>query len=152
MKTADIIRELVEDAVSSLGYELIDIEFKKEQTNWVLTLYINREEGAITLDDCECVSRAVDPILDEADPIAQQYYLSVSSPGLDRPLKTQRDYMHNIGKYVTLKLYAPVEKKKEFIGELTHYDGEKISLLCKDGTQRHFLLKDVAQVKPYIDF
>lgn len=86
LKLTDRIFELTESKVRELGYELYDVEYQKEYDNWVLTLYIDSKDG-ISLDDCEIVSNAVDPILDEADPIEQAYYLSVSSVGIDRPLK-----------------------------------------------------------------
>ena len=89
MKLTDRIFELTESKIRELGYELYDVEYQKEYDNWVLTLYIDSKDG-ISLDDCEIVSNAVDPILDEADPIEQAYYLSVSSVGIDRPMKRQR--------------------------------------------------------------
>ena len=134
-----------------MGYELIDVEFLKEQTDWVLTLYIDSMNG-ITIDDCERVSRAVEPILDEADPVVQSYFLSVSSPGLDRPLKKDCDFERSIGKELTVKLYAPLDKKKEFTGTLKSFDSEVFTLDCKDGKERTFLRKDAANVRPYIAF
>ena len=88
MKLADSLDALLRPVVTELGYELAEVEFIKEYGNWVLTLYIEREDGtSADLDDCEKVSRAVDPVLDQADPIEQEYFLSVSSIGLDRPIK-----------------------------------------------------------------
>ena len=86
MKTTELVESLLRETVESLGFTLCDVEFAKEYGNWVLTLYIDRE-GGVDLNDCERVSRAVDPILDREDPIEQTYYLSVSSLGLDRPLR-----------------------------------------------------------------
>ena len=97
LKLTDRIFELTESKVRELGYELYDVEYQKEYDNWVLTLYIDSKDG-ISLDDCEIVSNAVDPILDEADPIEQAYYLSVSSVGIDRPLKKDKDFQRSIGK------------------------------------------------------
>ena len=151
MKTTDAVRALVEDKITSMGYDLVDVEFKKEQTDWVLTFFIDQPEG-ITLEDCERVSREIDPILDEADPILQQYYLSVSSPGIDRPLKTERDYTRHLQKMITIKLYAAVEKKKEFTGSLLVFDENTLQLQGKDGKARVFERKDIAQAKPYIEF
>ncbi|MDL2259020.1 ribosome maturation factor RimP [Eubacteriales bacterium OttesenSCG-928-K08] len=147
----DIVTTLVKKPIEDMGYELIDLEFKKEQSDWVLTIFIDKE-GGVTLNDCEAVSRVVDPILDEHDPIEQSYYLSVSSPGLDRPLKTERDFQRNINKPVVVKLYAQVEKKKEFTGELKEFSEQEITIACNDGSLRTFLKKDVAQVKPHIEF
>ncbi len=151
MRTVDVVEELVSGTVEELGYELVEVEFVKEQEGWVLILYIDHPNG-ITLDDCERVSRAVDPILDEADPIQQSYYLSVSSLGLDRPLKKDRDFQRNIGKQITVKLYAPIEKKKEFTGTLTAFDAAGFSLQLKDGSEMHILRKDAALIRPYIEF
>lgn len=127
MKLTDKIFELVEPTVKSLGYELYEVEYQKEFDNWVLTLYIEGPNG-VSLDDCELVSNAVDPILDEADPIEQAYYLSVSSLGLDRPLKTDRDYARNIGNVLDVKLYAPLSGKKELTGTLKEYDKDTFTI------------------------
>jgi len=150
LRTVDVVEQLVSGTVQELGYELCDVEFLKEQGNWVLTLYIHSPEG-ITLDDCEKVSRAVDPILDEADPIEQSYYLSVSSLGIDRPLKKQRDFERNLGNVVEVKLYAPRNKKKEFMGELVSFDEEGFLINTKDAQER-FTYKETAQVRPHIEF
>ncbi len=151
MKTSEVVRALVEQPISQLGCELVDIEFQKEQGNWVLTLFIEKE-GGVNIEDCERVSRAVEPIIDEADPIEQSYYLSVSSPGLDRPLKNERDFLRHIGKDVLVKLYVKQDDKKEFIGTLLTYKEGSITLACRDNKEREFPLKGVAQVKPYIEF
>lgn len=151
MKTVDTVQALTQGAISALGFELIDIEFQKEQTDWVLTLYIDSPNG-ITIDDCERVSRAVEPLLDEADPIPQAYFLSVSSPGLDRPLKKDRDFERALGKAVDVKLYAPQDKKKEFSGALLRFDAESFTIGEPNGKERTILRKDAANVRPHIDF
>ncbi len=151
MRTVDAVETLVKGPIQEMGYELADVEFQKEQGNWVLTLYIDRPEG-ITLEDCEAVSRQVEPLLDEADPIEQHYYLSVSSLGIDRPLKKDRDFERNLGNVLELKLYAPLEKKKEFLGTLVSYDAQGFVLDCQDGKQRSFLRKDAALLRPHIEF
>ena len=105
----------------------------------------------MTIDDCELVSRTVDPILDEADPIEQQYYLSVSSLGLDRPLKKDADYQRNLGKRIEVKLFAPFNGKKEFKGELVRFD--ETSLVIRDGeTERTLERKAVALARPELTF
>ncbi len=151
MKTIDAVDALLRPVVTQMGYELDEVEFIKEHGNWVLTLYIEKPDSTVTLDDCEAVSRAVDPILDEADPIEQAYYLSVSSIGIDRPLKKERDYERNLGNRITAKLYAPQKGKKEFTGELTAYDEASFTLNI-DGSEMKILRKDASSVKPYIDF
>ena len=151
MKTVERVQELTQELVAQLGYELVEVEFAKEAAGWVLTLYIDSPSG-ITLDDCEQVSRAVDPVLDEADPIEQAYYLSVSSLGLDRPIKKDRDFQRNVGKSVTVKLYAPVEKKKEFTGKLMDFNDTAFTLVLEDGAQITFERRDAALIRPYISF
>ena len=125
MNTAQRVEQLLKQPVAELGYELCDVEFLKEYGDWVLTLYIDKE-GGVNIDDCERVSRAVDPMLDEADPIEQAYMLSVSSLGLDRPLKKDADFARNIGKRIEVKLFAPKNGKKEFKGELISFDENNI--------------------------
>lgn len=150
MKTTQRVEELVKDTVHELGYELCDVEFQKEYGNWVLTLYIDKP-GGVSLDDCECVSKAVDPVLDEADPIEQAYYLSVSSLGLDRPLKKDSDFQRNIGKRIEVKLFAPIDGKKEFSGELLSFDAETLTVRNEKG-ERTLERKSVALAKPELKF
>ena len=154
MKLTDRIFELTESKVRELGYELYDVEYQKEYDNWVLTLYIDSKDG-ISLDDCEIVSNAVDPILDEADPIEQAYYLSVSSVGIDRPLKKDKDFQRSIGKTIDVKLYAPLKGKKEFCGE---FDAESFTVRTlprKPGEASETVTvgrRQAALVRPHIDF
>ena len=150
MKTADTVFELVRPTVENMGFELDEVEFQKEQGNWVLTLYIDKE-GGVNIDDCENVSRAVDPILDEADPIEQHYYLSVSSIGIDRPLKKEKDYRRNMGNELIVKLYAPKDGKKELRGVLTAFTEEELTIETQAGPVT-VLKKDAALVRPYISF
>ncbi len=149
MKLTDRIFELLEPTVKSLGYELYEVEFQKEYDNWVLTLFIDKAEG-VDLDDCERVSNAVDPILDEADPIEQAYYLSVSSVGIDRPIKKDKDFQRNIGKKVDVRLYAPMDGKKELTGELLSFDAE--SFCISAGGEKTIPRKACALIRPHIDF
>ena len=153
MKTADTVDALLRPLVEGMGYNLDEVEYQKEQGNWVLTLYIEREDGtAADMNDCEKVSRAVDPALDEDDPIKEAYYLSVSSIGLDRPLKKDRDFQRNLGQKVTVKLYAPLEKKKEYTGVLVAFTAEGFTLELEGGKALIILRKDAAQIRPYIEF
>ena len=156
MKITEAVDQAVRATIEALGFELDEVEYQKEQGNWVLTLYIDAPEG-VTLDDCERVSHAVDPILDEADPIPDAYYLSVSSIGLDRPLKKDRDFARNVGNKLDVKLYAPVNKKKEFLGTLVSFDADSfiIALVEKGGAAGNEMTiarKDAALVRPHIDF
>ena len=156
MKITETVDQAVRATVEALGFELDEVEYQKEQGNWVLTLYIDAPEG-VTLDDCERVSHAVDPILDEADPIPDAYYLSVSSIGLDRPLKKDRDFVRNVGNKLDVKLYAPVNKKKEFLGTLVSFDADSFTIALVEkggaaGNEMTIARKDAALVRPHIDF
>lgn len=156
MKITEVVDQAVRATVEALGFELDEVEYQKEQGNWVLTLYIDAPEG-VTLDDCERVSHAVDPILDEADPIPDAYYLSVSSIGLDRPLKKDRDFARNVGNKLDVKLYAPVNKKKEFLGTLVSFDADSFTIALVEkggaaGNEMTIARKDAALVRPHIDF
>lgn len=150
-KVTDKARQTVMPILESLGYELVDIEYVCEHKNWYLNIYIDAP-GGITIDDCEKVSKALDLPLDEADPTdGRSYILGVSSPGLDRPLKTERDFARNIGKAVQAKLYAQIDGKKLFTGILAGYDGSTLKLETENGTVE-IAVKDIALVKPYIEF
>lgn len=150
LKLTDKIFELLEPTVRGLGYELYDVEYEKEYDNWVLTLFIDRPEG-VSLDDCELVSNTVDPILDEADPIEQAYYLSVSSVGLDRPLKKDKDFNRNLGKKIDVRLYAPVDGKKELTGTLVSFTADELTVALAKG-EKTLARKACALIRPHIDF
>ena len=150
MNTAQRVEQLLKGTVEELGYELCDVEFLKEYGDWVLTLFIDKPDG-VTIDDCERVSRTVDPILDEADPIEQQYYLSVSSLGLDRPLKKDADFQRSIGKRIEIKLFAPKDVKKEFVGELLRFDEATVVIGQKDG-ELSLERKSIALARPELIF
>ena len=150
MNTAQKVEQLLKQPVAELGFELCDVEFIKEYRDWVLTLYIDKE-GGVNIDDCERVSRAVDPLLDEADPIEQAYMLSVSSLGLDRPLKKDADFARNIGKRIEIKLFAPKNGKKEFTGELVSFDENNIVVKLESG-ELEIERKALALVRPELIF
>lgn len=152
MKITETVNALVSKAVEALGYEFVDVEFKKEQAGWVLTLFIDSPNG-ITLDDCERVSRTVEPIIDKADPIEQSYYLSVSSLGLDRPIKKDKDFKRNLNKKIVVKLYAPINGAKEFTGVLLDFDQDSFTIATSDKSGAKVIRrKDAAMIKPYIEF
>lgn len=153
MNTAQKVEQLLRSNVESLGFELCDVEYVKEYGDWVLTLYIDKP-GGVTIDDCELVSKAVDPILDEADPIEQQYFLSVSSLGLDRPLKKDADFNRNIGKRVEIKLFAPQNGKKEYVGELVRFSETEVVIRLGDDPsgERSFERKAIALARPELVF
>lgn len=136
--------------VESNGFELVDVEYVKEAGNWYLRGYIDKP-GGITVNDCETVSRAFSDRLDEDDFIEDSYIMEISSPGLDRPLKKEKDFARSIGKLVEIRTYRPIEKQKEFCGELTAYDNNSVTI-DEEGTPRTFDKKDIALVRLAIDF
>ncbi|MGM0395526.1 MAG: ribosome maturation factor RimP [Bacillota bacterium] len=122
-----VIKTMCKKVTSELGYELVDVEYLKENGDYYLRVYIHKPEG-INLDDCQIVSENLSSRLDEDDIIQKAYYLEVSSPGLDRPLKTDRDLERNLEKEVEVSLYKPLDGVKKYEGILKSYDGDSIEL------------------------
>jgi ribosome maturation factor RimP len=120
----DIARGIVEQGLAGTEYELVDVQFKSERGKWLLTVFVDKP-GGVTLDDCELINHIIDPILDSRDEIEGRHdYLIVSSPGLDRPIKTDGDFRRNIGRRIDVRLFSPVEEMREFTGVLHSFDGE----------------------------
>lgn len=127
-KTVEIVEEKICPIIEALGYEVVEVEFAKKVDGMNLTFYIDSPNG-ITLDDCEKVHKAIDEPLDQLNPTADgAYILNVSSCGLDRPLKTDKDLKRNLGKEVDIKLYKAINKKKEFTGKLISFNEETLTL------------------------
>ena len=138
--------ELIQPLIDANHFELVDVEWVKEGANWYLRVYIDKE-GGITVDDCELVSRAFEETLDKEDYISENYIFEVSSPGLDRPLKKEKDFIRNIGKDVEVKLYKAINKEKEFVGILTAYDDETVTLEMDDESTMTFNRSDIAIIR-----
>jgi ribosome maturation factor RimP len=150
-KIEDIVKDLAAPIVQKYSYELVDVEFIKEGANWYLRVYIDKQDG-ITIDDCEIVSKELSKKLDEIDPIKQSYFLEVSSPGLDRPLKKESDFEKFKGETVEVKLYKPLEGKKLFDGKLVGLiDGRVVIKREKAGTME-FERENIAVVRRSVDF
>ena len=145
-KTEAILTPIVE----SKGFELVDVEYVKEAGTWYLRGYIDKP-GVLTVNDCEDVSRAFSDILDEQDFIEDSYIMEISSPGLDRPLKKEKDFKRSLGKLVEIRTYRPIEKQKEFCGILNAYDSNSVTI-DEDGTERTFDKKDIALIRLAIEF
>lgn len=141
---------LLSPIVEAHGFELVDVEYVKEAGEWYLRGYIDKP-GGITVNDCEAVSRAFSDKLDEEDFIEESYIMEISSPGLDRPLKKEKDFARSMGKLVEIRTYRPIDKQKEFCGELTAYDSNSVTI-DEDGTARTFDRKDIALIRLYIEF
>lgn len=128
--SAERVYELIKDAVEAEGVRLWDVRFLKEGASWYLRVFIDKPEG-ISIDDCTNVSHAIDPIIDEADPIDASYYLEVCSPGIERELTRSRHYEESLGKQVRLKLYRAYDGKKEITGTLEDVTEENVTLVTE---------------------
>jgi ribosome maturation factor RimP len=125
---ATIVEDAVKGIVANCGCELYEVEYAKKQNGMNLTLFIVKRSGIVNIDDCEAVHRAVDPILDEINPTGDTpYTLNVSSLGLDRPIKSDKDFEWNVGKVVDVKLFEKLQNKKEFEGKILAFDGKVVT-------------------------
>lgn len=141
-KAEALITPIVED----MGFELVDVEYIKEGGTWYLRSYIDKE-GGITVNDCEAVSRLFNEKLDEEDFIEDSYIMEVSSPGLGRPLKKEKDYKRSLGQEVEIRTYKAIDKEKEFYGILRAYDDNSVTIESEDETTRTFEKKDIALIR-----
>lgn len=132
-------------------FELVDVEYVKEAGNWYLRAYIDKE-GGITVDDCEVVSRRFSDWLDQEDFIEDSYIMEVSSPGLGRPLKKDKDFERSLGEEVEIRLYKPRNKQKEFTGILKAYDKDTVTIETEDGTEEVFTRAEIALIRLAFDF
>lgn len=132
-------------------YELVDVEYVREVGVWYLRAYIDKE-GGFTVDDCELISRKLGEWLDKEDFIQDSYILEVSSPGLGRPLKKEKDFVRSIGKDVEVRLYKPLNKQKEYTGALKSYDADTVTITLEDGNDLTFAKTDVALIRLAFDF
>ncbi|MBU9714515.1 ribosome maturation factor RimP [Evansella tamaricis] len=123
----EITETILTPILTELSLELVDVEFKKEGKNWFLRVYIDKENG-VDLDDCSAVSERLSESLDKNDPIEQAYYLEVSSPGAERPLKKDRDFERAVGKNVHVSTFAPINDEKVFEGKLIDFNGETLTI------------------------
>ena len=132
-------------------FELVDVEYVKEAGNWYLRAYIDKV-GGFTVDDCETVSRRLSDWLDKEDFIEDSYILEVSSPGLGRPLKKEKDFVRNKGKEVDIKLYKAIDRQKDFTGILTDFDKDTVTITMGDGETVVFDKADIALIRLSFDF
>ncbi len=137
---------IVEPILAEKALELADLEFVKEGPNWYLRIYIDKE-GGVTIEDCESVSRILEKKLDEKDPIEQAYILEVSSPGIDRPLKKPEHFQKYMGEIIDIKLYKPLEGKKEYQGELKQFENGVITIIDENDKEIQFVQKETASVR-----
>ncbi len=143
--------ELLMPLIEQNQFELVDVEYVKEAGNWYLRAYIDKP-GGITVDDCEVISRAFSDLLDVHDFIDDAYILEVSSPGLGRPLRKDKDFERSLGEEVDIKTYKPINHQKDFTGILKEYDKQKIVIELENGELMEFARAEIALVRLAFDF
>ena len=141
---------LLEPIVAEHDFELVDVEYVKEGSNFYLRAYIDKP-GGIEIDDCQYVSEKLTKLLDEKDPIKDKYYLEVSSPGIDRPLKKDKDFVRAYGKKVDLLFFTPWNGAKTIVAVLVAHDNDNVTLLLNDKSEV-VERKLIASIRPHIDF
>ena len=141
----------LEPIIQEYNFELVDVEYVKEGSNWYLRAFIDKEGGS-TVEDGEAVSRQLSDLLDEKDFIPDAYILEVSSPGLGRQLKKEKDFARSIDKEVEIKLYKAINKQKEYIGFLVDYDNEKFTIELEDESTIDIPRSNVALIRLAFDF
>ena len=143
--------EILQPIMEKNGFELWDVEYVKEGNNWYLRAYIDKP-GGIMINDCEVVSRELSDILDTEDFIEGAYILEVSSPGLGRPLKKDKDFERSIGEEVEIRTYRAIDRQKEFVGILKEFDKETVTIQYENEEIKTFDRSDIALVLLAFDF
>lgn len=149
MKITEQVRAFAEPIVEALGCKLWDVEYVREGAEWYLRLYLDKE-GGVNISDCEAVSRAVDPVLDEKDPIPDSYRFEVCSAGLERTLKRPSDFEQFLGSEVLVRLYGPKDGAKEYVGRLAAYRDGSVTIVCGE-QEKTFTPQEVALVRLHVD-
>ncbi len=144
-KITETVAKLAQPVVEQEGCSLWDVEYLREAGTWYLRVYIDKE-GGVSIDDCERISRALDPLLDEADPIPDSYVFEVGSAGAERELKRPSDFDKFMGSKVELRLYQPLEGSKSFVGTLCGYENGSVTINIA-GAEKRFEKEKVAQVR-----
>lgn len=142
---ADTVGALLAPTVNALGYTLWDVEYRKEGADYHLEVTIDKEKG-ITIEDCERVHRAIDPVLDEADPIPDAYILDVSSPGIERVLRTEAHLSYAVGMKVELRFFSAKDGKKSLVGTLCEVGKENLTVLLADGTHQSYDRAEISKI------
>lgn len=127
------VTELIEPVLREMGFELVDVEYLNVLGRWILRIYVDREEGGVTLDDCAKVSGEIGDLIDVKEIIRHRYMLEVSSPGLDRPLKKEKDFLRALGKKVKVKTKVPMEGRRNFTGVLDGFHQGRLALALDSG-------------------
>lgn len=143
--------ELITPILERMHFELVDVEYVKEGGTWYLRAYIDKE-GGITVNDCEAVAREMNEILDREDFVEDSYVFEVSSPGLGRPLKKEKDYVRSMGKEIEIRTYRAINREKEFYGILSAYDESTVIIETENGEKMTFEKPDIALIRLAFDF
>ncbi len=151
-KVKQICEEKVCPVIEEMGYDVVEVEYAKKSDGMNLTFYIDCDKG-IDLADCEKVAKVIDPLLDELNPTDDQpYIMNVSSQGLDRPLKTERDFKRNLGKEIEIVLFAKIDGKKNFKGVLKSYDEKSVTITTAKEEDLALERQKIAHIVPIIKF
>ena len=142
---------LLTPIIERMNFELVDVEYVKEGGTWYLRAYIDKE-GGITVNDCEAVAREMNEILDREDFVEDSYVFEVSSPGLGRPLKKEKDYVRSMGKEVEIRTYRAINREKEFYGILVAHDAATVTIEQAQGEKLTFEKSDIALIRLAFDF
>ena len=143
--------ELITPILDRMNFELVDVEYVKEGGTWYLIAYIDKE-GGITVNDCEAVAREMNEILDREDFVEDSYVFEVSSPGLGRPLKKEKDFRRSLGEEVEIRTYRMIDRQKEFTGILKDYDETTVTIEMEDETEKTFEKSEIALIRLAFDF
>ena len=150
-KVTEVAAQLAGPIVAAAGCTLWDVEYVKEAGEWFLRIYIDKE-GGITVNDCEAVAREMNEILDREDFVEDSYVFEVSSPGLGRPLKKEKDYVRSMGKEIEIRTYRAINREKEFYGILSAYDESTVTIETENGEKMTFEKPDIALIRLAFDF
>ena len=145
LSSATIRNEMAD--LEELGYILYDVQYVKEGQNYFLRIFIEKEDGTIDLNDCEKVNDGINDLLDTADYIKEQYFLEVSSTGVEKVLRKDKHLKDNIGNEVEIKLFKPINKQKEFIGILEDFSEDEITLKLENDENINIDRKDISLIK-----
>lgn len=150
------IEEKIENRLSpiinDLGYKLYDVQYAKEGKDYFLRIFIEKENGIIDLDDCEKVNNAITDILDEDDYIKEQYFLEVSSTGVEKMIRKEKHLVENIGELITIRLFKQLDGYKEYVGKLIEFNDEILKIELDDNSIIDIERKNISQIKKYFDW
>lgn len=147
------IENRIKPIIEEIGYNLYDVQYAKEGKDYFLRIFIEKDNGDVDLDDCEKVNNAITDVLDEEDYIKEQYFLEVSSTGVEKMIRKERHLEENIGNIITVKLFKPVDGSKEFIGKLKSFDKDIFVIeLDDEKTEVELERKNISLIKKYYDW